>query len=448
VSEDVLLGLLPVLTGGLFALGAGMSALAWARGKAPLAGVTTLFAFGLGRQIALSFDSELARLVADGAIFGMGCAGIVALRAVRRTTHERNRAEDLHWDAMETVRTLTELASGAGSDLSAKLAKVLALGVSRFGLERAAAWRADEDGGRILATHPPPEHREGEPPAVPVERLEQAARAGRPLVLVDAKPAPTAVFFGAAVRSGDRVWGSLGFAGARAPESRFAATDKDLISLMAQWLAIELEREGRGARRESELATRDAPEIAAPERARPAAEPEAGAPAASPTLRPGRRGGDLNAAIRRSEAKLKRRIGVDASLELALATSLPRTRAGSISLPALIESLVVAAVRLAPDGRIRVETADAGDVTLAVRVEGSGLDEAALARVFEGPNGGDPGGGGALPLAQLERLLRHGGGDLSVSLEPPRRVTLTAFVPAQANESAKPTDARAPQSSR
>ena len=413
---------LPSLTLAVFAVGTAASALAWARGKAPLAGVTALFALGLTRQVALLLQAEIAHHVADAAVLGMGCAAIVALRAVRRTTRERNRAEDLHWDAMETVRTLTELTTAPTPDLEAKLARVLALGSSRFGLEHACAWRADGESGRVLQGS-----------ELPLERLKLTAQASRPLVLIDPAPSPTRVFFGAPVQLEGRTLGSLAFAGANEPVSRFTATDKDLLGLMAQWLAIELERNERPAPPIREVAT-------------PVVPPPAARPARAVSSR---RGGDLNAAVRRSEAKMRRRVGIDGRLELALGTDLPRSRSGRISLPALIETLVESAARLAPKGRIRVETGVAGDLTLAVRVDGEGIDQAALDRVFGTANGSGVQPGAALSLAQLERLLRLGGGDLSVSLEPPRRAVLTAFLPPLEPAAAAPErGARAPQPSR
>jgi hypothetical protein len=433
---------LPALTLGLFALGTLASAVAWARGKAPLAGVTALFALGLTRQVALLFESELAHTLADAALLGMACAGVVALRAVRRTTRERNRAEDLHWDAMETVRALTELGSNTSSERDSKLERVLALGASRFGLELAWAWRSDGEAGRLLLRHDANGREQAELPPPPVEELELAARSDRPLLLVGEKPSPTRVFFGAPVQRAGRTLGSLGFSGAREPRSRFAATDKDLLNLMAQWLAIELERE-------------ESTQTPAP----PDEEPTADAPADEPAPRrrvrrlrarkpESQRGGDLNAAVQRSEAKLRRRIGADGRLELALAEYLPRTRPGRVSLPALVEALVVHASRLAPSGSIRVETALAGDVTLAVQVEGEGIDADALARVSSTDDAAGPEGGSPLRLDRLERLLRLGGGGLSVSLEPPRRAVLTAFLPPLAREAGDAPGPRAPQSSR
>lgn len=435
---------LPALALAAFGLGTVMSALAWIRGKAPLAGVTVLCVLGLARQVALLTASGRASPLADAALVGMACAAIVALRAVRRTTRERNRAEDLHWDAMETVRTLTELAGTPSSDPSAKLARVLALGASRFHLERGFAWQAEGGSGRVIGRHPVDDD-EGEPPPAPLERLALAARASRPLVLVDDSPSPDRVFFGAPLQLAGRTLGSLAFVGAREPRSRFSATDKDLLNLMAQWLAIELERArhpGEPAHGEAQPEPAAAPASAAREGTAAASPPTPAAPVRRVARGGAARKGDLNAAIRRSEARLRRRVGVDGRLELALGDDLPPARSGRVALPTLVESLVACAARLAPSGRIRIETTLAGDVQLAIQVEGEGIDESALACLSAPSPAGER--GSLLGLPQLERLLRLEGGDLSLSLEPPRRAVITAFLPPLEREVAAPRSAPPP----
>jgi hypothetical protein len=428
-EESSVLWILTSIALGVFAVGSAASLLAWLRGQGPLAGVCTFLVFGLLHQIASLGDGATAHTLAEGALLGAGIGGFVALRALLRTTRERDRAEDVHWDSMETVRRMTELAAAPGQDLQTKLSTMLALGATRFGLEHAVAWMLDEDGGRALCLHPP----DIDEQAIPAERLRQAAQSSRPLTLIDTTPSGSRVFFGTSVQAGGQVFGSLGFAGSRPPDARFAATDKDLVNLMAQWLASEL---GQAA-------------PANPAPSRPPRPRRASAPR-RPSSR--RRGEDLNATLRRCETKLRRRLAADATLELVLEPGLPDLQPLRVSLPALVESLVDAAVRLAPAGRIQIRTAalaparadaatpGSGDVTLSVSVEGAGIDPDSLARIFENPADGDEGGGwNALPLAQLERMLRQGGADLSVSLEPPRRASLTAFVPPRARGDALPS---------
>ena len=433
MSGDDPLSILAALALIVFACGAAVSAVAWLRGAAALASTTALFALGLARQIALLFDGETARAVAESAVIGVGIAGFAGLRALRRVTRERDRAEDIHWDSMETVRMLTELAAGTGSDPRGRLAQVLELGTRRFGLEHAVAWSAEGEAGRALGVHSEGIHEPAAALPIPVEQLRQAARSERPVTLVEGRGASRRVFFGTSVRVGGRIRGSLGFAGSRELDARFAATDKDLIALMAQWLATELERQERPA----------------------SAETPAPAPTRAPRRAPARSGVDLNATLRRSEAKLRRHLGADATLDLELDPALPAARLGRVSPPALVESLVAGASRLAPAGRVRIRTAalapgpgtggeeSAGDVTLAVEVDGAGdIDDAALAQLFDTRADAEA-WARALPLAQLERLLRHGGGDLSVSLEPPHRAVLTAFAPAAAPRAARKTEAPA-----
>ena len=422
-SETAPLWILAWITLLLLALGTAMATRAWVRRRGALAGVTGLFALGLARQIGLIFGGAGgpfafdARTGAEFAFLGMTIAGFVALHAIQSTTRERDRAEDLHWDSMETVRMMTELASGPGSDFQTRLTTLLALGAERFQLEQGVAWSIEGE-GRAIAVHPPAPKSTKD--RLSTDLLGRAASSERPLALIDASTPQPRAFFGASVRSGGRIFGSLAFEGAGKSALRFTATEKDLLNLMAQWLATELERSERAA---------------AVERAA-----MGGAPPRRPIRRTSR--DDLNAAVRYSEVKLRRRLGAEATLELHLDPAIPDTRPTRVALPTLAESLVDAAVRLAPTGRIRLETraltgrgtaSDPGPdfVTLEVRVESPAVDERALQRILEtGDEEREHVGAQTLSVSRLERLLRRGGGDLSVSLEPRRRATFTAFLPA------------------
>ena len=103
--------------------------------------------------------------------------------------------------------------------------------------------------------------------------------------------------------------------------------------------------------------------------------------------------------------------------------------------------LVRRARGLSPDGQLTLETgtSDGGRpdapapsrcLTLGVTIRDEALDADALTRAFAR----DPGeaardGPDAAPtLSGLQRLLRREGGDLSLSVEPGRGATLTAYV--------------------
>lgn len=432
--ETAPLWILAWITLGVFAFGTAKAARAWIRRSAALAGVTAVFALGMARQIGLLLSGAGGRIAFDArtgaeiAFLGIAIAGFVALRANRRTTRERDRAEDLHWDSMETVRMMTELASGPDSDFQTRLGTLLALGAERFELELGVAWRLDGEGGGAIAIHPPTAGDEAG--RLSSDLLRRAANATRPVALIDASRDHPRTFFGTSVRSEGRIHGSLAFEGRGGATLRFTATDKDLLNLMAQWLATELDREA---------AAEAAPALRAASLRRVIGRPERS---------------DLNAAVHHCEAKLRRRLGVEATLELRLDPAAPAARPTRVSLATLVESLVEAAAQLAPAGRIRVETkslagasdSGSGDVTLEVRVEGKAVDADTLQRILEaGDDTGEPGAPGPLPLSRLEGLLRRSGGDLSVSLEPGRNAQFTAFLPslaqAGASQTSMPSDA-------
>ena len=396
------------------------------RHGAATAGLALLFAGVALRQGVLLHagvdpDPPPLGTAAEVAILSAVLGGLIAVRSLRRTTRERDRVEDLHWDSMEAVRAISELAARPGADLSDKVRSVLELGAARFGLDLGIAWReSGEPDGELLALRAPDPEADRSRARVDelLPRLREAARAARPAVLGGGDD--RRVLF-AAPFAADGARGALAFAGSRGRGDRFTATDKDLLGLMAVWLAGELERRARA------------------EGPAPAPEP---APPVAPALRRPlpRRDRDLNAAVRQAERGLRRRVGADATLEIALAEDLPPVAGGRLPLAALVESVVLAAARLAPTGRIRVETARpayagpavrSGDVTLSACVTGD-VDAAALERLSEEPDAADAGPRMALSFARLERLLRRDGADLSVAVEPGRRALVTAYLPARA----------------
>jgi hypothetical protein len=408
------------------ALGLVGAILAGVRHAAATPGLAIVFASVALRQAIVLQAGDLPapgtlETAGEIAILCGAAGGLLALRSLRRTTHERDRVEDLHWDSMETVRAITEQAARPRAELSDQLRAVLELGAARFELPIGIAWREDgSQDGELLALRAPPA--EAERSAVwlaeLLPRLRDAARASRPAVLVGADD-PHLVFAGP-FAAGTGARGAIAFAGSRDREGRFTATDKDLIGLMAVWLAGELERRTPAG----------APEA-------PAARPR---PARLEPRRRPRRDRDLNGAVLGVERSLRRRLGSDATLELELGEDLPPVASGRLPLATLVESVVLAAARLAPTGRIRIETsrpahaghasaAHAGDVTLCASVTGA-VDAAALERISAPAHHGGDHGPGALPLGTLERLLRRAGGDLSIAVEPGRHALLTAWLPA------------------
>lgn len=400
----------------------------WIRGRGPAGGLAALFALGALRQAAMLMADSPWPLPADPlaigevALIGAGLAGLVALRSLWRTTRELDRAEDLHWDSMEAVRLVSELAAHPGASLEAKLARVLEIGAARFALDHAIACRFLDATPEILVWRAPEGGPSGaELAAALAARLRLAAEAPRTYAAQGeaGSPAPLQDFLGAAARVDSEVPWVLAFAGVRKSDDRFTATDKDLIGLMAQWLR-------------SELLLRKRPEPARSSQPLPAV--------ATALDRH-----DLNAALRRIESRLRSQIAADVPLELSLAPALPALRPAQVALDTLALSLVMAAHAVSPGGALRVETgrltagaaAPGGDdyATLSVRVRDASIEPDALARAYGGSGAPEAAQrtehGACLPLAQLEALLRRSGADLSMHVEPGRGAVLTAFLPAR-----------------
>jgi len=422
-----------------FAAGGIAASIAWSRRGGALAGLVGAFALGALRQALVLWSgpptapSPLDQ-AAEAAFLGLALCGLAALRAQDRTTRERDRIEDLHWESMETVRRLTEVPPAEDDDLEARVARLTGLGVERFGMERGAVWLRDSDEVRWLGTVGDAHARRVLEPLAHL--LERAARASRPvrIDLADAEPRPRVLFAAPLPCAGERR-GALAFLGDAVDASsgaptRFGATDKDLLALMAAGIAAEIGRE-------TDTGTEVDPE-----------------PVPGPDPRPRRGevadGHDLSRSVQVAERRLRRAIGADATLAFELAPDLPALRPVGMALPRLVESLVLAAARLAPTGHIAVGTRPpdrdnpaqepARDATLVVQVDDASLTPDALERLFApaGDPDGTPSLEHGLPLSQVERRLQRADGDLSVSLEPGRRAVLTAYLPVAAPGAVRP----------
>lgn len=402
---------------------------------------------------SLGFD-----LATAGELLGLAASGLalLALLAVRNTLAERDRVEALHWNAMEGVRALGELARQRREPLEARVARLLEIGCQCFDLPIGIASRISDPRYEVWAIRAPD--------GFPVARgdvLDAAGTACRSALaatraLAVARVADSSLsvrpplafgsYLGTALHVDGEARGTLCFA---APEPRaqpFTATEKDLLTLMARWLDGEIERarasaDGRPtAAPERKRAQPEAPALAAPVRA--ARRPRARAAVRERDAAPPR-SVDVNAALRRLQRKLRRRLGAEIELRLALDPALRRADARRLPLQAVVTSLVENAARAMPEGGcIRLATANlatapgepgvaasSGYVTLSVS-DTAARDGDALASVFARPGNGDAAGaGGPLPIPVVRRILERAGGDLSVEVDPGNGTTFTVYLP-------------------
>jgi len=415
--------------------------LALRRGEEAL-GFTVLFALGATRQIARLASGELGDLAFDMgtagevALLGASLASIVALYSLARTTRERDRAEDLHWDSMEAVRVLSELTARTGIEFDEKLRALLEIGAARFDLDVGLLCRAREDELRVIAFRTPRgSDLTSEAALEALEApLQNTLSATRPLAISrdeggGAETTTLQAYFGTAIRSGGEVRGVLAFASPHQRRRRepITATDKDLLGLMAQWLGTELDRG------EQRVRTRRPPTA-------------------------GRGDGRRDAVRKRLERRLRRM--ADPELQVSVDPDLWRARSGDVSFETLSCALVRGARALSPGGRLGLETgkSDAGlpdapaasrCITICVTIRDEALDAEALTRAFaSSPDEPDSDRPDATPsLSSLQRLLQRDGGDLSLAVEPGRGATLTAYVSPTSPETSQ-TQRAAGQSSR
>lgn len=402
-------------------------------------GIGAYMQWGQSPGFDLPTAATLASLLAGG-------IGLLSVRALRQTLRELDRAERLHWDSMESVRSLSELATLREPTLEERLPRLLETGCERLGLEIGLVSKVRGDRYEVWAIQAP----EDFPIGAGTNFLLDETYCGptleseRPVAVSSAAdtnwaehPARTAFHFetylAAAIRHGGTAVGTLVFASRTPTTERLTATHKDLVQLMAQWIGWEIER--------SEL-----------EAARAARAPR------PPTRdEPATRGVRIEGLLRRVERRLRRIVPAGVEVEFAPVPDLPTPRDPRLPLEAVLLSLARRAALAMPDGgtlRIAAESfeppktepgtlpAVAPDryVTLSVSESSGGLDSDALTRAFDTePVIGDEVGhdrDGGIPLATIYRMLQRAGGDLSVEAEPGRGSRFTIFLPLTEEERA------------
>lgn len=420
-----------------------------------LTGLLVLLAVQQSVALVQSWEEPLAFDLATGtalAGFAVALLGLLTVVAVGRTLADLERAEALHWESMEGVRGLTELASRREVDLADRLPLLLGMGCERLGLEIGLVSRVRNGRYEVVAIHAPP----GFPiaPGATFDLEETFCRAAlesdRPVAVSRAadahwvaNPARNAfrfeAYLGHAIRVHGEPRGTLVFAGLTPRAERFTASHKDLLVLMGQWIGAELERQ------EVDEARRQEAERAAAEADRSAATAAAVRRARRRVPRVAPRGTDLDATVARLEKRIRRLLPADVELVVERTPGLPVARAQRLPLDAIVLSLARHAAEALPEGGsvtlatarhepvgepgVMTAVAPARYVTLSVLESSGALDADAFTRSFDGggPAGAEAEGG--LPLSTVYRLLHRAGGDLSVEVEPGRGSRFTVFLP-------------------
>jgi len=163
---------------------------------------------------------------------------------------------------------------------------------------------------------------------------------------------------------------------------------------------------------------------------------------------------DLNAVVRHSENLLRRLIGEDIELAIALEPSLASVKADPVQVEQMLVNLAVNARDAMPAGgrltistvnvddstmRLRVPTASGAGVALIVRDTGVGMTDEVRARIFE-PffTTKASGHGTGLGLASVYGTVRQSGGDVWVDSAPGAGSSFTVCLPAVAEAPSQP----------
>ncbi len=441
-TGDIRVSLLTALFGFL-AIQQGL--LVWMRGAAPL-----------------GFDVA-SGVVAAGLLAGV--LGALALLVLWRTLEELERAESLHWSAMEGVRALNTLADESDSRLQQRLDALLESGRKHFGLEIGLVSRITGDRWEVVAIQAPTGFPVGRGTVLPLEQTwcRKTLTADRPLDVPQAAGTPWAddparsalpfeAYLGTSIRVGGRSFGTLAFASFEARGSRFTATHRDLLLLMAHRIGSELVREDWNRR---SAARRGESEALRPRAARTQAT------ASPPAL-------DLNASLRKLERRIRRAIGPRIELDLQLAADLAPAREQRAPLDRIILSLVQNAADAMPEGGTLTlatgnlelasnapdaptPTAPDRYVTLRVSDTGPGTDLDGLSQAFDAERGRERWpetviDGERIPIAAIHRMLQRCGADLSTEIEAGRGCIFTVFLPVADGEKlgAEPSRTAAP----
>jgi len=223
-----------------------------------LTGLLTLLAVQQGVALAKTWGAPLAFDLATASALaglGIGLLGLLSVFALSRTLAELERAESIHWESMEGVRGLTDLASRREVAMEERLPALLAMGCDRLGLEIGLVSRVSGGRYEVSAIHAPESFpiRAGTAFDLADTICAATLASERPVAASSAEdvhwltnptrdPFHFEAYLACAIRVHGESRGTLVFASLEPRTSRFTASHKDLLVLMAQWIGTEQER--------------------------------------------------------------------------------------------------------------------------------------------------------------------------------------------------------------
>jgi GAF domain-containing protein len=198
----------------------------------------------------LALQQRLAPVLLD--LLANILASLAAI-AIGRSIVERNRAEQIHWNAMEAFRSLADVFNAERGSFEESLDELLAIGCKHLASDIGLLSRVDGEDYEICALRAPAEIPIARGDRMPLGDTFCSQTVGRDQLLALERTTSGvwaehpgrqrlgfASYLGAPVRTGNRIVGTLCFAGMEPRRRRFSGSEKQLLDMMARWVGSAL----------------------------------------------------------------------------------------------------------------------------------------------------------------------------------------------------------------